>query len=62
MAQEFFFFIVFFFFLAFQVPNRPTLKMIVCCLSTQNFQAGSVGGKKIFLVPVQEDILRLNYE
>ena len=28
--------------------------MLVCCLPTQNFQAGSVGRKKFFLLTVQE--------
>ena len=37
--------------------------MLVCCLPTQNFQAGSVGRKFFFLLPVQvkDTILRLNY-
>ena len=37
--------------------------MLVCCLPTQNFQAGLVGRKIFFLLPVQvkDTILRLNY-
>ena len=39
--------------------------MLVCCLHvpTQNFQAGLVGRKNFFLLPVQvkDTILRLNY-